>query len=174
MDIVIKGHRSVEGFLKENYRKYALIFYTNSETTNYPLAVKNAATDFVHFPLDDVDHYEYRLYQAPTMVDVEQAIAFGKDKDRLICCCHAGVSRSSSTAYAIGCAKEGPDKALELLTPGYHYPNRLIVALAAKYLNDKSVWTKFVEWQKENAGMDPSGGGSYPGLYLEKMGLSIT
>lgn len=82
-------------------------------------------------------------HSAPTVHVIEEAIMWGKDQDDLLVHCHAGMSRSTSTAWGISMAR-GADPLESFLslkkaqpndfwrtakesTPRTFIPNRLIV-----------------------------------------------
>jgi hypothetical protein len=163
MEIKIMGHDSAIGFLKANYREYDVILYTNSDY-DPPPAIVNSAKNIIHFPVDDVDmpsNQPHNRKVAPTVDVVKTALEWARDRERVLCVCHAGVSRSSSTAYLLACQKWGPEAALSLLRPLKHYPNRLIVKLGSLILENPVVWDRFVEWQIKGSGVDPTDRGTY-------------
>jgi len=158
--IKICGHKELELVLSQEPGKYNVILYTNSDMSVLPV-VRHRAKTWTHLPVDDVDHFEYRSYCAPKPEDIKNALAFSEDKEDLICACHAGISRSSATAYLIGSKKLGAESGLNILQE-QHYPNRLIVWMGAKILQNPLVWDKFVDWQKHNRQLDPSQNGGWP------------
>jgi predicted protein tyrosine phosphatase len=147
--------------LGKEKNKYNVILYTNSEMSPSPLVHHNAK-ELIHFPVDDIDHYEYHSLTAPTPKDIKNALISSEDKENLICACHAGVSRSSATAYLVGSKKWGPEAGLDVLQKDKHFPNRLIVWIGSKILNLPAIWDKFVEWQKHHRHLDPSQNGNWP------------
>jgi predicted protein tyrosine phosphatase len=117
----------------------------------------------IHLAVDDIDiEREGRRHIAPTLEHIEKALEWSKGRDKLISCCHAGVSRSSAMAYLLACRECGPGTVLSVLRPHKHWPNRLIVHLGSQILNDPLIWQTFVEWQKKETGFDPSQNGSWP------------
>lgn len=76
---------------------------------------------------------------SPTLEKVRECIEWGKDKDNLLVSCAAGISRSSSIAYLIECAKsDHPDSSVIILDVNRHRPNQLILCYGSKIL-DKDV-----------------------------------
>jgi predicted protein tyrosine phosphatase len=80
---------------------------------------------------------------------IEQALAFAKDKTELIVACQAGISRSSAIAYAIKTKEVGAITALEILDPYVHQPNGLVVKLASKILNQPDMVDLINIWKNK-------------------------
>lgn len=164
MEIHIKGHDTIQGLLKEEYRKFDVVLYTNSDYQTLPDRLRFIEThckELVHLPVDDVD-FPRKTQVAPSLESVKKALDWSQGRDKLICCCHAGVSRSSATAYLIAAREWGPKTALCVLKPQKHWPNRMIVHLGSQLLNDPLIWDTFVDWQKKETGIDPSQNGGWP------------
>jgi hypothetical protein len=98
----------------------------------------------------------------PTARNIKEALAWSEGKTELIVACHAGISRSSATAYVIASRVLGPKDALGILEQGHHWPNRLIVYLGSKLLKDDKIWDEFVNWQKTYNYLDPSQNNAWP------------
>lgn len=162
MKLYITGHAGAAGVLKDKsrYRKLDVILYTNSDYPP-PRVIETRARRLLHFSVDDYDHQK-EGYIIPSVDTVKDFLEWSVDKDEILCVCHAGISRSSSTAYVIGCSKLGPTKALEFLMPQRHWPNRLIVWYGSKLLDDPKIWQEFVEWQKKFSGLDPEADFHFP------------
>lgn len=160
MEIQIKGHETIVGLLKEQYRQYDVVLYTNSD---YPVPrfIETHCKEMIHIPVDDVD-FPRKSQVAPSLESVKKVLDWTAGRDKLISCCHAGVSRSSATAYLIAAREWGPKVALSVLRPHKHWPNRLIVHLGSQLLNDPLIWKTFVEWQTKETGLDPSQNGGWP------------
>jgi len=86
----------------------------------------------------------------PTVDQIESAMNFASDSDRLLVCCRAGQSRSAATAFSIAYDKLGVDTAIGLLNPKRHAPNTLIIDLAANIIDDPMFATTFHDWQNAN------------------------
>jgi predicted protein tyrosine phosphatase len=160
MELHIKGHETIGGLLKERYREMDVILFTNSD---YPVPrhIETHCKEMIHLPVDDVD-FARKTQVAPSLEIVQKALEWAKGRDKLISCCHAGVSRSSAMAYLLACREWGPKVALSVLRPHRHWPNRLIVHLGSQVLNDPTIWETFVEWQRKETGLDPSQNGAWP------------
>ena len=89
--------------------------------------------------------------QPPTSDQIESAISFTADSDRLMVCCRAGQSRSAATAFSIAFNKLGGDAAIALLNPKRHSPNSLIVDLAANIIDDPLFPAVFHDWKTANS-----------------------
>jgi predicted protein tyrosine phosphatase len=157
-EIRIKGHEpgcGAEGLLKgDGYRKYDVVLFTNSDREP-PRFVETHAKDHIWIPRDDCeeDNEKYK-WKAMTLEDMQNVLKWTEGKNRICCCCHKGVSRSSATAYVVASRVWGPEAALSILRPYKHWPNRLIVHLGAVALGDRKVWDMFVKWQKKGTGVD--------------------
>ncbi len=154
MEIQIKGHETIQGLIKEQYRQYDVVLYTNSDY-EVPRMIETHAKEMIHLPYDDVD-WARHTQVAPDLAMVNRFLEWTKDRKKLISCCHAGVSRSSATAYIIASREWGPKVALSILRPHKHWPNRRIVWFGSVALENPEIWDVFVNWQKTNTGLDPS------------------
>ncbi len=152
-EIYIKSHNSVLGFLKSHYREFDVVLYTNS---NYevPRSFETHSKDLIHFPIDDIDRPTTTKI-GPNLDHIGQLLDWAKDKERIVCCCHAGVSRSSATAYLLAAREWGAETGLSVLTRK-HWPNRLIVYLGSVVLNNPDIWNTFVKWHTKERNRDPS------------------
>jgi predicted protein tyrosine phosphatase len=161
MKLQILGRDRLEKILKENPQKYDVIHYTASESPPNPIVVENAL-EWLHMPIDDLDHYNYKINIAAKAEDVKKFLGFAKGRKELLVACAAGISRSSATAYAIMAQEHGLTEALSVLKVGVHWPNRLIVFMAAEVLGDLNIWDKYVKWMRKYHGHDPSEAGVWP------------
>jgi predicted protein tyrosine phosphatase len=164
MDIKIFSLKDLEEFLLTHKKEYAVIQYTPSPRHVSPF-VLTEATEYVHLPVDDMDHYEFKQHNPPDAKDVKACLDFGRDKRKLVVSCSAGISRSSATAYLIASEAFGPGKALNLLQ-NKHQPNRLIVYIGSKLLGEETIWTKYVDWMRKWQYLDPSQDGKWPSSKL--------
>lgn len=161
MDIRIFGHRDLEPFLETYSKQYDVVYYTPSEWPELKF-VQDKAMESLHLPVDDIDHYEFKLHVAPTAPDVKKFLDFAKGRKKLAVACRVGICRSSATAYIIAAREFGSIGGLEVLKPAHHSPNRLIVYIGSQLLKNPDVWNKYVEWTKTWVGHDPSQGGRWP------------
>jgi len=120
-------------------------------------------SNIFHMMFDDIygikDNYKRRLdYLSrhiskplifPTRVHVESALDWAENKDELVSCCQAGVSRSSAMGFLIACKYNGINNAINLLDRRLHYPNDLIVKTGSEILNDTKVWSAYKDWIDE-------------------------
>lgn len=161
MEIKIFGRTDLEQFVFKNPKQYDVIYYTHSESPEIDL-IKNNAIESLHMPVDDIDHYQLKLYVAPTAESVQKCLDFGKGRKKLVVACAAGISRSSSTAYLIAARELGAEGGLRVLQKAHHFPNRLNVYIGASILGNTDIWTKYVEWMRNWNGYDPSMGWQWP------------
>lgn len=153
LKLYISGHAGAAGLLNERPDEFDVILYTNS---NYPPPrpiVKNAR-DFIHFSVDDIDT-ERHGHVMPSAITVVNFLDWCKGKNEILCVCHAGISRSSATAYVIAASRADPEEAMKVLIPNRHWPNRRIVWLGSQILEQPDIWKWFVDWQLGHTGMDP-------------------
>jgi predicted protein tyrosine phosphatase len=147
--------------LHKSQKKHYVVYYTNADWSPLPEVVANAK-DSLHIPADDIDRF-LKVYSPPTATQLDEALQWTRDREELVVACHAGVSRSSATAYVIASRNMGPKEALKkVLDPYSHQPNRLIVYMGSKLLKQDEIWDHFIDWSKEHHGIDPSKRGSWP------------
>lgn len=163
MKFQIFGHKELEQFLKENPKKYSCVYYTPSAWPGLDF-VKENTVESLHLPVDDVDNYdvEARGAVSPKASHIKKFLEFAEGKRNLIVACRAGICRSSATAYLIAAKEVGAINALDVLKPTQHYPNRLIVYIGSKVLNNPDIWDKYVDWYVTWNYADPSRDGNWP------------
>ncbi len=162
MEINIFGLSDLESFLPTHSKEYSVVQYTPSARDVSPFVVKEAK-EYIHLPVDDLDNYNYSNYNPPHIEDIEKILDFTKDKKKLIIACTMGISRSSATAYLVNARHKGSaSEGLKILRGGHHHPNRLIVNIGSRLLNNDDIWSKYVEWMRSYYGIDSSRGGTWP------------
>lgn len=171
MEIKIFGRTELEQFVSKNPKQYDVIYYTHSESPEIDL-IKNNAIESLHMPVDDIDHYQLKLYVPPTAPLVQKFLDFAKGRKKLVCACAAGISRSASTAYLIAAREFGAEGGLKILQKAHHFPNRLNVYIGTVLLENPDIWTKYVEWMRAWNGHDPSMGWQWPNsAMISQMGF---
>jgi predicted protein tyrosine phosphatase len=171
MEIKIFGRTELEQFVSKNPKQYDVIYYTHSESPEIDL-IRHHAIESLHMPVDDIDHYEYKMHVAPSALTVKRFLDFAKGRKKLVVACAAGISRSSSTAYLIAAREYGADGGLAVLQKAHHFPNRLNVYIGTILLENPDIWTKYVEWMRAWNGHDPSMGWGWPTKsMIDKMGF---
>lgn len=128
--IKIMSQRSVVSLLEADPpQSHHLIFITSPDD---PFALKGTAglsaiaKSFLMLGFHDIS-FESHDYVGPSQDDVATALKFAEGKEDLVICCHAGISRSSATAYTIATQRSTPQEALNVLDIKKHFPNRLII-----------------------------------------------
>ena len=112
-----------------------------------PDVLKSSAKSFHPMIFHDV----WREFQiTPTMVPpatchVVEALAWSEGKENILVHCFAGVSRSPALAYIIACKRMEPEEAMKILDYKLHFPNRMIVQIGAKVLQNPAIWDVFHE-----------------------------
>jgi predicted protein tyrosine phosphatase len=144
VDIAICGRMTVAGLLVEDLGRRDLLVVSNPGA-GLPTGVEGLARRLLHLEFDDQTRARSGVV-LPTADDVRRALEWSVGYQRLVVCCHAGISRSSALAYVIACRDHPPEEALGVLSPRCHYPNSLIVRLGAIALGNEAVYTAFVGW----------------------------
>lgn len=110
-----------------------------------PDGVEGLPRRLLHLEFDD------QVLPGPDVVlatadDVRRALDWSAGHQRLVVCCHAGISRSAAVAYVIACRDQPPREALGVLTARWHFPNERIVRLGADLLGVEEVFAAYVAW----------------------------
>lgn len=105
--------------------------------------------DLIFENFHDIDH-NIPGYVMPQEENITRILDWAKDKEDIAVHCMAGVSRSSATAYLIGCSKMNPSEAIKVLDWRYHCPNKYILALGTIILKNPTIMTTFKEWETDN------------------------
>lgn len=122
-----------------------MVICITNEGTPLPDEISQLATEVLHLVFDDTDFEDGK--NAPQQHHVEKALEFAKEREDLIVCCHAGISRSAAMAYVIECSRGvHPAMAVGIWNKQRHYPNRRIVHLGAVVLNDTNVDKYYTKW----------------------------
>lgn len=107
--------------------------------------IKDNVQHLLHLEFDDVSNPD-SCYTTPKKEHIKQAVDFAKDKKSLVIACHAGISRSSATAFVIASHFWGIDRAIALLDMDIHYPNKLIIKLGDEIFPDLRIQEEFFKW----------------------------
>ncbi len=125
-----------------------IIIIDESDLTEKP-EIRNIvekAKNAFYLVFDDIRE-EHSKYKACTKEQIARVLEWGKDKEDITVCCHAGISRSAAIAYLLACQKDG--EGLKVLDRGMHCPNRRVVKFGAEILNDERIYEKYRKWLKE-------------------------
>lgn len=137
MEIKILGHRKALIFLQEHPKEYDVLFVSSPDSKfaipNSHL-IQNLAKEYCEVLFHDVTQ-AIGLLEPAQPHHIQKAIEFGRNKEKLLVCCQAGVSRSSALAYSIKTTEVGPKEALSILDQQIHMPNGLIIKYASNILN---------------------------------------
>ncbi len=142
----ICSRHALLGLLGEAPGRYDLLLVTNP-WTDAPEGVPELARRALHLRFEDVTEPAPGV-RPPTEEDVRAALEWSAGCGDLVVACHAGVSRSAALAYVIRCHDWSPRQALQVLTPGWHQPNRLIVRLGAELLGSPDVYGAYLAWMR--------------------------
>ena len=149
MEIAIRNYIAGSYLLESepNLWDAIVILDSNLRETEF---VENYARNSLLLRFDDVTTPTHGKH-TPTVDDVELAIRFAAQSDRLMVCCRAGQSRSAAIAFSIAFQNDGANAAVELLNPRRHSPNTLIIKLAASLVTDPMFVTTFHDWKTANS-----------------------
>lgn len=140
----ICSHGTLLGVLSAEPGVLDLLLVTNPGT-DPPADVLSLARRVLLLQFDDFTEARPGVV-LPSTEDVQKALDWSAGGGDLVVCCHAGVSRSAALAYIIRCRDWSPEKALDILTPGWHRPNALIVRLGAALLGQPGVLDAWATW----------------------------
>jgi predicted protein tyrosine phosphatase len=150
MDIKICSHNDAILFLGRNHGKWASVVVMNSFGINRAVVetiIKYSKESLV-LSFDDIDCSMVGFVK-PSLSDVERALEFTKDQSKVVFTCPIGATRSPSLAYVCGCQTVDPNEAIRVLTPGKHFLNREIIAIAKKILNNSRITNAYEKYKLE-------------------------
>lgn len=78
-------------------------------------------------------------YTMPNEKDIKDVLEWCRNKDDLLVHCSAGISRSSALAYLIECSRKPPHKAVKILNSSIYLPNRLILEIGSRILDNPDI-----------------------------------
>ena len=82
----------------------------------------------------------------PSHEHIRRILKWAKGKERIAVHCTAGISRSSAVAYLIACQRVSPKKAVKILDPAKHCPNKIVLEIGKEIFKDESICTEYAEW----------------------------
>lgn len=150
MQIIICGHHQASKMLDE-IEPIDVIFISSPYLTyavegseKIECLAKNCCT----LLFNDVTVLRKENYP-PKIEDVQKALEFTKDKDRVLISCQAGISRSSAIAYLVAVQKVGVVQAFKILN-SMHIPNNLIIKYGATIFNKPQIIDLMDSWKEVN------------------------
>lgn len=137
--------------LQQAPKEIAVVCITNRDIP-VPPQIKDNASELLHLCFDDLEcKREENNYILPNVDHIKAALAFSKNNEEIIVCCHAGISRSAAIAYLIECTRvKHPALACGIWQKDRHYPNKLIIRLGSELLNDYDVEKFYHKWLTNN------------------------
>lgn len=147
MNIKILPHSFALREVLANPKKYNVIFITNPGDPFYNPELHGLIDNAKESLISQFFDREFK--GGPTKEDIQAILAFAKDKDDIICCCHAGRSRSSAIAFLIRCCQEDPSEAIKMLDIKKHDPNLLIVKTGNEILNNNKILTTMAQYKEK-------------------------
>ena len=127
-------------------KEYNIIFITNPGDPFYKSEMRGLIAHAKESLVCQFNDIEFNTVSrnGPQTEDVKTILEFANGKDDLIVCCHAGVSRSSASAFVIACSREDPEEAVKILDVHKHDPNGLIIKHGAELL-DKPTMVEVIQ-----------------------------
>jgi predicted protein tyrosine phosphatase len=128
-------------------KKYNVIFITNPDDPFY--------NPELHGLIDKAKEslvckfYDREFRDGPTTEDIQRILDFAKNKDDIICSCHAGRSRSSAIAFLIRCCQEDPSEAVKIFDIKKHDPNILISKIGSEILNNEKIISTIKQYKQK-------------------------
>lgn len=91
--------------------------------------------EYIYVEFDDI---EFEGYYGPKLEQIEDILNWVKERlsADLIVSCAAGISRSSAIGYLVEYLRDS-EKAIEVLDPNIHWPNKLIIRHSSKILGEE-------------------------------------
>ena len=148
MKIAIHNYLAGSYLLESLPRTWDAIVILDSQLRE-PEFVKEYSRNHLFLRFDDITTCAFGK-RTPTVDQIESALSFAADSDRLMVCCRAGQSRSAAIAFSAAFNKFGADAAIGLLNPKRHSPNTLVIDLAADIIDDVMFATTFHGWRTAN------------------------
>jgi predicted protein tyrosine phosphatase len=147
MEIRIASYPAASLLLEQEPRQWhaLVILDTGQRPTGF---VGEHARSHLYLRFDDIEQPQIGK-EPPTRLMIERGLTYARGKDKLLVSCRAGRGRSVSMAYVIACRELGVDRALELLDPTRHRPNRLVIALGDSALANPDALDRFDAWRRQ-------------------------
>lgn len=143
-------HESAGSFISGTKKKWDAIFICNSvlskRQTDCLTKIKLHANSYICLWFDDID-FPLSSYILPDEKDVKSALSFAMGKQRVLITCQNGMTRSTALSYLIRCIDHSPELALESIGKTGSHPNRRIVELGSKLLENEEILCSFESWQ---------------------------
>ena len=149
MEIAIRNYLAGSYLLESSPRTWDAIVILDAHLPESEF-VNEYTRNHLFLRFDDITSSAFGK-RPPTVDQIESAMRFASDSERLLVCCRAGQSRSAATAFSVAFNKLGADVAIGLLNPKRHSPNTLIIDLAANIIDDPIFATTFHDWQTANS-----------------------
>ncbi len=149
MEIRIASYVAGSFLLEREPHQWHTIVVLDSGSQVTDFVEKHARTSCIR-RFDDVEG-PFAGKEPPRRIMIEQCLDFSSGKDKLLVCCRAGQGRSVATAYVIGCREFGVRKAITILNPMRHRPNRLVVQIGATILDNPDILGEFDHWRCRHA-----------------------
>ncbi len=150
-EIHIAGHSrgTLQKLLDERPGEFHAIIITN-HNKSFPEGIADKVISHLHLVFDDINHNPGLPYILPAKEHIEKALEFAKDKKAIVVACHAGVSRSSATAYLIASRSWGVKPALSILRQGRHWPNPTVIKIASQMFPGEGIFETVSEWSNSS------------------------
>lgn len=149
MEITIAGHRRAAEILEASPNQIDVIFISSPDAV-YAVEgsskIEGLAKECCTLLFNDVSQPIGNKVTAKKE-DVQKALDFAKNKEKILVSCQAGVSRSAAIAYLIAAQEAGVNEAFSVLNPEVHMPNSLIIRHGAFILNNPDMMDLMDRWK---------------------------
>ena len=148
MEIQIGGHcnPTCQAALSQRPNQLDAIIITDPNWS-LPSYVPTLAHAYLHMRF--VDTTDASNPDCPTIEHVQEMLDWARGREKLLICCHAGVSRSSATALLVASSVVGVDQGIGVLVPGWHHPNRLILRHGDVLLG-MPIYEAYLKWVQKH------------------------
>jgi predicted protein tyrosine phosphatase len=147
MEILIKSAAGAADVVINNHGKYDVLSIRNVKDKDAPVdKFKHYAKSIYVVKFDDVESAREGI--GPSRTQIKELLEWSVDKTNILVHCHAGIGRSSATAYLIACQTLPPREAVKMWDISRHYPNLAVLKFGAEILNNPKVLEEGVAFRK--------------------------
>ena len=151
LKIIFETIKTVIELLEANPKELDVIFISNPDKPyliDGSYKIPDLAKDFCQILCYDIE-FPSSSVELPSRENVQKALDFSANREKLIITCQAGVSRSSAISYIIKASEVGAEDALKMLSSCTHYPNNIIIEHGSKILNLPEMNNLIREWKSK-------------------------
>jgi predicted protein tyrosine phosphatase len=141
-EIEIFGRNSAIGAILWRRKYWHVVSVRDSREHSAVDQFSDLTLGFLPVPMDDIWEKEKEkpgLVELPSESVISGVLDWAKGRTPLLFHCGAGVSRSPALAYLVACMRVRPEVAIGLLNVNRHYPNRHVIEVGARILQDPEI-----------------------------------